>query len=98
MACPTRKLAAAELFGHTKGAFTGAVRERAGLFREADGGTLLLDEVGELDLEVQTQLLRVLQTGEIRPVGEDRTLRVDVRVLAATHRDLAEQVVSGAFR
>jgi two-component system response regulator HydG len=92
------ELAAAELFGHTKGAFTGAVRERGGLFREADGGTLLLDEVGELDLEVQTQLLRVLQTGEIRPVGEDRTLRVDVRVLAATHRDLAERVTSGAFR
>jgi two-component system response regulator HydG len=92
------ELAAAELFGHTKGAFTGAVRERGGLFREADGGTLLLDEVGELDLEVQTQLLRVLQTGEIRPVGEDKTLRVDVRVLAATHRDLAERVVSGAFR
>jgi two-component system response regulator HydG len=93
-----KELAAAELFGHSKGAFTGAVRDRTGLFREADGGTLLLDEVAELDLEVQGQLLRVLQTGEIRPVGEDRTLRVDVRVIAATHRDLAERVTAGAFR
>ncbi|MEQ1501467.1 MAG: sigma-54 dependent transcriptional regulator [Myxococcota bacterium] len=91
-------LAAAELFGHTKGAFTGAVRDRPGLFREADGGTLLLDEVGELELDVQAQLLRVLQTGEIRPVGEDRTRKVDVRLLAATHRDLGERVTAGAFR
>lgn len=92
------ELAGAELFGHSKGAFTGAVRDRPGLFREADGGTLLLDEVGELDLDVQAQLLRVLQTGEIRPVGEDRTRKVDVRLLAATHRDLQERVTSGRFR
>lgn len=92
------ELAGAELFGHTRGAFTGATRDRPGLFREADGGTLLLDEVGELDLDVQAQLLRVLQTGEIRAVGEDRTRTVDVRVVAATHRDLAERVQSGKFR
>lgn len=92
------ELAGAELFGHTRGAFTGAVRDRPGLFREADGGTLLLDEVGELDPDVQTQLLRVLQTGEIRPIGEDRTRKVDVRLIAATHRDLQEQVTTGRFR
>jgi DNA-binding NtrC family response regulator len=92
------ELAGAELFGHSRGAFTGAVRERPGLFREADGGTLLLDEVGELDLEVQGQLLRVLQTGEIRAVGEDKVRKVDVRIVAATHRDLAERVGAGAFR
>ncbi len=93
-----RDLAAAELFGHTKGAFTGADRARPGLFREADGGTLLLDEVGELDLDVQAQLLRVLQTGEIRPVGQDKAETVDVRVIALTHRDLQEQVKAGTFR
>jgi two-component system response regulator HydG len=92
------ELAVAELFGHAKGAFTGAVRERPGLFGEADGGTVLLDEVGELSPDVQAQLLRVLQTGEIRPVGLDRTRKVDVRVLAATHRDLQERVAAGAFR
>ncbi len=92
------ELAVSELFGHTKGAFTGATRDRPGLFGEADGGTLLLDEVGELTPDVQAQLLRVLQTGEIRPVGGDRSRTVDVRVLAATHRDLAERVSQGAFR
>ena len=93
-----RELAEAELFGHTRGAFTGADRARRGLFREADGGTLLLDEIGELDLAVQAALLRVLQEREIRPVGADRPEKVDVRVLAATHRDLAAQVKVGAFR
>jgi DNA-binding NtrC family response regulator len=93
-----RELAAAELFGHTRGAFTGADKARPGLFREADGGTLLLDEVGELDLDVQAQLLRVLQTGEVRPVGQDRAEKVDVRVIALTHRDLQAQVAAGAFR
>jgi DNA-binding NtrC family response regulator len=92
------ELAGAELFGHTRGAFTGAVRDRLGLFREADGGTLLLDEVGELGPDVQGQLLRVLQTGEIRPIGADGTLTVNVRVIAATHRDLGERVASGHFR
>jgi DNA-binding NtrC family response regulator len=92
------ELAEAELFGHAKGAFTGAVRARAGLFGEADGGTLLLDEVGELAPGAQAKLLRVLQEGEVRPVGEDRARRVDVRVLAATHRDLKDLVARGQFR
>jgi two-component system response regulator HydG len=94
----TAELAEAELFGHTRGAFTGAIRERPGLFREADTGTLLLDEVGELDLATQGKLLRTLQEGEIRPVGSDRPVKVDVRVLAATHRDLRERVAAGQFR
>jgi DNA-binding NtrC family response regulator len=92
------ELAEAELFGHARGAFTGAVRARPGLFGEADGGTILLDEVGELAPGAQAKLLRVLQDGEVRPVGEDRPRRVDVRVLAATHRHLPELVAKGAFR
>jgi two-component system response regulator HydG len=94
----TADLAEAELFGHSKGAFTGAVKARPGLFREADGGTILLDEIGELDPALQAKLLRVLQEGEVRPVGEDRTLHVDVRVLAATHRDLRARAAEGKFR
>jgi two-component system response regulator HydG len=94
----TPSLAEAELFGHARGAFTGAAKARAGLFREADGGTLLLDEVGELDASAQAKLLRVLQESEVRPVGEDRAHKVDVRILAATHRDLAKQVAEGRFR
>ncbi|MFO7561667.1 MAG: sigma-54 dependent transcriptional regulator [Enhygromyxa sp.] len=92
------ELAEAELFGHAKGSFTGAHRSRAGLFREADGGTLLLDEVGELDPAVQAKLLRVLQSGEVRPVGQDLPICVDVRLIAATHRDLAARVREGSFR
>lgn len=92
------ELADAELFGHTKGAFTGAVRSRPGLFGEADGGTILLDEVGELDPSTQSKLLRVLQEGEIRAVGEERARKIDVRVLAATHRVLQELVARGQFR
>jgi DNA-binding NtrC family response regulator len=94
----TPELAEAELFGHTRGAFTGAVRARPGLFREADGGTLLLDEISELDAGAQAKLLRVLQEGELRPVGEDRTYRVDVRIVAASNRDLASLVAAGSFR
>jgi two-component system, NtrC family, response regulator HydG len=87
-----------ELFGHVKGAFTGAVQSKEGLFRMARGGTLFFDEIGELPLEMQTKLLRALQEREVRPVGSDRTYSVDVRVLAATHKDLPEQVREGRFR
>jgi two-component system response regulator HydG len=94
----TSELAEAELFGHSKGAFTGAHRARTGLFREAHTGTILLDEVGELELSMQAKLLRVLQEGEVRAVGEERPHEIDVRILAATHRDLAQRVADGTFR
>ncbi len=87
-----------ELFGHVKGAFTGAVANTPGLFREADGGTVLLDEVGELPLSLQVKLLRVLQERRIRPVGSATEVPVDVRVLAATNRDVEADVKSGQFR
>ncbi len=87
-----------ELFGHVRGAFTGATGARRGLFAQASGGTLLLDEIGEMPLDMQAKLLRVLQEGEVRPVGADRAEPVDVRVLSATHRDLAEMVAEGRFR
>jgi two-component system response regulator AtoC len=92
------ELAEAELFGHTRGAFTGAVQARRGFFAEADGGTLVLDEVGELSMPVQAKLLRALQEGEIQPVGAARVDRVDVRVVACTNRDLADEVRAGRFR
>ena len=91
-------LAESELFGHVRGAFSGAVSDRPGRFEAAEGGTLFLDEVGELPLSVQAKLLRTLQNGEIQRLGADRPRRVNVRVIAATNRNLREQVASGAFR
>jgi DNA-binding NtrC family response regulator len=91
-------LADAELFGHEKGAFTGAHAKRSGYFGEANGGTLLLDEVGELPLPIQAKLLRALQAGEIQSVGSSRVTKVDVRVVAATNRDLAAMARAGTFR
>lgn len=88
----------AELFGHERGAFTGAVKKRDGRFKAADGGTLFLDEVAELPLPAQAKLLRVLQEGTFEPVGADAPVRVDVRVVSATHRNLLERIKEGAFR
>jgi len=93
-----RELFESEFFGHAQGAFTGALRERAGRFQVADGGTLFLDEVGEIPLELQGKLLRVLQEGEYSRVGEDTTHKVDVRIVAATNRDLEAEARAGRFR
>jgi two-component system response regulator AtoC len=93
-----RELAEAELFGHARGAFTGAMQARRGYFSEADGGTLVLDEVGELPLALQPKLLRALQNGEIQPVGSTRPVQVDVRVVASTNRDLEAEACAGRFR
>jgi two-component system response regulator GlrR len=87
-----------ELFGHARGAFTGAVQAHKGLFQAADGGTLLLDEIGDMPMPLQVKLLRVLQEGEVRPVGSTQAIPVDVRVISATHRDLDAQKDSGQFR
>ena len=91
-------LVESELFGHEKGAFTGAATARRGVFEQADGGTLFLDEIGELPLELQARLLRVLETWEIRRLGGERSIRVNVRLLCATHRDLKRMVANGIFR
>jgi two-component system response regulator HydG len=87
-----------EIFGHVRGGFTGAVQSRKGLLTEADGGTVLLDEIGDMPIGLQAKLLRVLQFGDVRPVGGDRSRQVDVRVIAATHRDLRTLVREGRFR
>jgi anaerobic nitric oxide reductase transcription regulator len=91
-------LAESELFGHVKGSFTGAGNDRAGKFELADGGTLFLDEIGELSLEIQAKILRVLQDGEIQRIGSEKTIHADVRILAATNRDLEGEVGAGKFR
>jgi two-component system response regulator AtoC len=87
-----------ELFGHTKGSFTNAVRTKKGLFEEADGGTMFLDEIGELPLQLQVKLLRVLQDGEMRRIGDSRPIKIDVRIIAATIKDLDREVREGKFR
>ena len=92
------ELFASHLFGHVKGAFTGADYERIGCFRAADGGTILLDEVGEMSLDLQSKLLRTIQERTVVPVGGDRPVPVNVRIVAATNRDLAEEVRRGRFR
>jgi two-component system nitrogen regulation response regulator GlnG len=93
-----RELIESTLFGHEKGSFTGAVAQATGCFEQANGGTIFLDEIGELDISLQPKLLRVLEQREIKRVGGDRTHKVDVRVLAATNRDLREEVNKGTFR
>jgi DNA-binding NtrC family response regulator len=94
----SRELLGSELFGHRRGAFTGAVADRQGLFEAAAGGTLLLDEIGEMPLDLQPALLRVLETRQVRRLGEQNVRDVDVRIIAATHRDLSERVRARAFR
>jgi anaerobic nitric oxide reductase transcription regulator len=91
-------IAESELFGHTKGAFTGATADRAGKFELADGGTLFLDEIGELSLTIQAKMLRAIQSGEIQRVGSDQPVRADVRIVAATNRDMQKEVSAGRFR
>jgi two-component system NtrC family response regulator len=93
-----RELLESELFGHKKGAFTGAIRDKRGKFEEAHGGTLFLDEIGDLPVELQPKILRALQEMEVTPVGSNDTVRVDVRILSATNRDLEERIEEGAFR
>ena len=94
----TPELLASELFGHVKGAFTGAVRDRDGLFKKADGGTIFLDEIAELPVDLQARLLRVLQEGTFSPVGQTESISVDVRLISATHTSLRDAVDRGDFR
>jgi transcriptional regulator with GAF, ATPase, and Fis domain len=94
----TETLVESELFGHIKGSFTGAVSDRKGAFESARGGTLFLDEIGDLPYSIQAKILRALENNEIRPVGSDRTIQTDVRILAATHKNLSEKINQGAFR
>jgi two-component system nitrogen regulation response regulator GlnG len=98
MAAIPRELIESELFGHERGAFTGAQTRTAGRFEQAQGGTLFLDEIGDMPLEAQTRLLRVLQTEEFSPVGSSRSIRADVRIIAATHKDLPQLIAENAFR
>ncbi|MEJ7645839.1 MAG: sigma-54 dependent transcriptional regulator [Chryseolinea sp.] len=93
-----RELIESELFGHEKGAFTGAVTRRIGKFEESEGGSIFLDEIGEMDLSLQAKLLRVLQEREVTRIGSNQTIKLDVRIIAATHKDLAEEVKGGRFR
>lgn len=93
-----QELAESHFFGHVVGAFTGAVKEREGVFEAANSGTLFLDEIAELTLACQAKLLRVLQFGDFEPLGSVKTIRVDVRVIAATHRNLPKEIANGAFR
>jgi two-component system nitrogen regulation response regulator GlnG len=98
MAAIPRELIESELFGHEKGAFTGAIARGVGKFELAQGGTLFLDEIGDMPMEAQTRLLRVLQTGEFTSVGGRTAQKADVRIIAATHRDLRQLIVQGRFR
>jgi two-component system nitrogen regulation response regulator GlnG len=98
MAAIPRELIESALFGHEKGAFTGAHQRQLGAFERAHGGTLFLDEIGDMPMEAQTRLLRVLQEGEFSPIGSARSIRTDVRIITATHRDLARRVAEGSFR
>src|SRR5690606_24528019 len=91
-------LIGSELFGHVKGSFTGAHTDKEGLIEAANGGTLFLDEIGELALDLQPQLLRVLEKREVRRIGDTRAIKVDIRVIAATHRNLKDMVKQGTFR
>ncbi|MFN3455930.1 MAG: sigma 54-interacting transcriptional regulator, partial [Pseudobdellovibrio sp.] len=94
----TETLVESELFGHTKGSFTGAIADRKGAFETARGGTLFLDEIGDLPYSMQAKLLRAIENQEIRPVGSDRTIKTDVRIIAATHQNLKQKITEGVFR
>ncbi|MEP6646124.1 MAG: sigma-54 dependent transcriptional regulator [Saprospiraceae bacterium] len=93
-----KELLESEMFGHKAGAFTGATRDQTGLFEEANNGTIFLDEIGEMSLELQSKLLRVIETGELMKIGESKTIKVNVRIIAATHRNLEAEIEAGHFR